>query len=1064
MLSHSLNTSKTIMAWVNNPHNDPSSSRIKRTTSAHPGQFSLHQGVLESEDPSTLASSLLGPYGRDQNSALLGGNNDVDFENFLETTEPFLPFEETPNANAIYSSAGTSAASSPAGNLNRIKPESPNSQRSSFSLPKNTSNSSSQTSIANQMSNHSSLPERKASEALANYQFGRELYAEDPTLPDQPSKPIQSDGLRSPPAYMPNFNANDWNNTSNLKYGLQIQDVPSKSRVETQIKVVMNFYPPPSESIVHLPTDTISKPKLQLRSPFTPIPSALSVDTIVVCESDHSQHVNICQGCIKRERKRAFRKKILSPTDEAHWRQDKEKRAIVFNCREVLDFGPLVNIVVDGKTVKSQQIELPMRMACYCRHHNEKLGFRALFVVSDYLGRVVARGSSRSIMITDDHKAANLKTSIGMKRPNPGVDDDILSPSPEADPPRKRTQASRSPSFVSHSQANSRPNTTLPSPRFSPAPTPNLAFTPISTQTNDYDFQRTASLDSLSMLMSRPVSAIHSPQESPAFVISPVEQFVAAQETFPNIKRIIPSSGSIRGGIEVTLLGEGFINGLVAKFGESKSVSTNCWSLTTIVTNLPPSRIAGPVLVTFEGFPMPGSQVFSYYDDTDRELIALALQVVGLKMNGRLEDARDIARRIVGSGTGFDATNVQQFQSMAGSTNRATSIPLNDLENLLLKCLDLVDLYTSDHTPNWQLSNSEGQTMLHLAACLGLHRFAEALLDRSGRLDIQDKNGFTALHFAGLHQHNDIVSLFLERGADPQQRTYTGETHVQLNESDCAIASVSSHSFAFNGDSEHHSFVFNGDSDSDSDSDSNSDSDGDSSSEDDKGAPDVVENKMTRTRRLRVMTRAESFRAYFESWRESAVFGKTAFGDEDTDMNLWDLIYPNTGDLLKDDDDDNCTVVSSGTVQAPPSYADIFPAGASSSADYSGAAIDEEKQKVAVSEEVALEVPFAGEVEGPSSEEEVLEAWKNKRKKIQNDRMFLYFWLPVFIFILVWVSMKVLTVYATFDSSAHLHEKLTEVFKKLLGSRNKLNFIEPVVKGAKNKFLEHTQGVRIVEL
>lgn len=180
----------------------------------------------------------------------------------------------------------------------------------------------------------------------------------------------------NPPSYMPDYNPNDWSDNSNLKYSIQVQDAPAKSRVETQIKIRMDFYPPPPESIVHLPTDTISKPKLQLRDPFTPIPTALSLDTIVVCDTDMNRFVNICRCCVNRERKRAFRKKTRLPIEEAHWSLDKEKRAIVFNCKEIVDFGPLVDIEVDGKTVKAKRLELPIRMACYCRHHHEKVGFR----------------------------------------------------------------------------------------------------------------------------------------------------------------------------------------------------------------------------------------------------------------------------------------------------------------------------------------------------------------------------------------------------------------------------------------------------------------------------------------------------------------------------------------------------------------------------------------------------------------------------------------------------------------------------------------------------------------
>ena len=80
-------------------------------------------------------------------------------------------------------------------------------------------------------------------------------------------------------------------------------------------------------------------------------------------------------------------------------------------------------------------------------------------------------------------------------------------------------------------------------------------------------------------------------------------------------------------------------------------------------------------------------------------------------MNGRLEDARDIARRIVGSTastptTPFDSTQIQQLTDY----NMGTNIPVDQLDGLLLKCLELIDQCPSQYLPNWQLSNAEGQT------------------------------------------------------------------------------------------------------------------------------------------------------------------------------------------------------------------------------------------------------------------------------------------------------------------------------------------------------------------
>lgn len=51
-------------------------------------------------------------------------------------------------------------------------------------------------------------------------------------------------------------------------------------------------------------------------------------------------------------------------------------------------------------------VVLPLRITCYCRHHREKVGFNVHFTMTDEAGRIVGTGSSRPIMITDDHKTA----------------------------------------------------------------------------------------------------------------------------------------------------------------------------------------------------------------------------------------------------------------------------------------------------------------------------------------------------------------------------------------------------------------------------------------------------------------------------------------------------------------------------------------------------------------------------------------------------------------------------------------------------------------------------------
>ncbi|CRK38644.1 hypothetical protein BN1708_007831 [Verticillium longisporum] len=235
---------------------------------------------------------------------------------------------------------------------------------------------------------------------------------------------------------------------------LIIHPTPTKSRVETQIPIKMTLLgAPPGVKRLHLPTHTISKPKLLAKSPSERSPDMLELYTQLVCtsamlvgdnkqrafkraaaashphpslnersasedsnEEDKPQNggeVRICQGCITRERKRAGRKKIKKVEEEEMWKKDENRRVIVFNTNEIKEWQPPSATPADPAVVGppepqypagALQVDAPMRIACYCRHHAEKMGFRVVFTIKDWQDRVVAQEMSHSIMITDDHK------------------------------------------------------------------------------------------------------------------------------------------------------------------------------------------------------------------------------------------------------------------------------------------------------------------------------------------------------------------------------------------------------------------------------------------------------------------------------------------------------------------------------------------------------------------------------------------------------------------------------------------------------------------------------------
>lgn len=192
---------------------------------------------------------------------------------------------------------------------------------------------------------------------------------------------------------------------------LIIHPTSQKSRVETQIPIKLTLYPfPAGVKKLRLPAHAISKPKFLAKSPLSRTPEILELHTNVVCTSamqdrnnlerafvraretrsgDGSNEaltplnggdVKICNGCIQRERKRASRKKQRKPEEDELFQKDEGKRVVVFNTSELKDWTESSKHAnSDASTsmlARSMQVELPMRIACYCRHQNEKIGFQ----------------------------------------------------------------------------------------------------------------------------------------------------------------------------------------------------------------------------------------------------------------------------------------------------------------------------------------------------------------------------------------------------------------------------------------------------------------------------------------------------------------------------------------------------------------------------------------------------------------------------------------------------------------------------------------------------------------
>ncbi|KAK7685167.1 hypothetical protein QCA50_011530 [Cerrena zonata] len=271
----------------------------------------------------------------------------------------------------------------------------------------------------------------------------------------------------------------------------------------------------------------------------------------------------------------------------------------------------------------------------------------------------------------------------------------------------------------------------------------------------------------------------------------------------PKIHRLIPSSGPTYGGIEVTVLGANFHPAMQLNcvFGDTPSSSTQRWSDNTLVCLLPASANAGVVPVWFDGVTKEedGSSpcLFTYTDETDRALMELALQVVGMKMTGKIEDARNVAMRIV---TGPSPDNNQGTMNpngamqLSNSSNSSFDIrqlllarasDSGDFQKLILDFLGLMDVdISTSSTASLEacisLTTASGQTLLHLATILNFSQVVAFLLSHEVDIDARDKNGFTALHFAASMRNTECARLLLEARADTEIVNALGKTSAEI--------------------------------------------------------------------------------------------------------------------------------------------------------------------------------------------------------------------------------------------------------------------------------------------
>ncbi|KKY29267.1 putative ankyrin repeat protein [Phaeomoniella chlamydospora] len=752
-------------------------------------------------------------------------------------------------------------------------------------------------------------------------------------------------GISSPPSTAPSIDGNPV---------LTVFPTSLKSRVETQIPIRMTLHPlPPGITKLKLPTHTISKPKFLAKPPPERSPEILELHTSLVCSSAMQDpeklkrafarargdemgatsknspassaasespkdeegekpldggEVTICSGCIQRERKRASRKKLKKPEEEQLFLRDEEKRVVVFNTNEIKEWTDQSkdpqkgNANTPAEVEESlptgiMQVELPMRIACYCRHHNEKIGFQVIFSIKDHTDKVIAQAISNSIMITDDHKthappppvpssAAGLPDGVQVpskgvfpstapetpagpqnnqnnanifkqsfsttdlqalhqnfsaplqmaSSSNPfaipstksGTTSATLTPRNLSRPPspgatsgpvskRRKQSSGKVPSMLAMTRLDtqnapaattSTPTSAAPS-QFPPnmtnynAPSdrgfvmPNsrpghFAPSPPTPNGNDSGFvppvNRSFSMDNLSRsgMISAPNSRQPSRPNSPVSTrpslsaadnqhtqTMPAQMFSThARRPAPLIHKLVPAEGSILGGTEVTLLGNGFHQGLEVMFGDTEATTTTYWGEKCLNCITPPAIQPGTVTVVFKhehphfasvpGQSQPRQTVFTYVDDREVELYRLALKTLGKRLQNPTDDPYAAAQQLLG-GSNQRMWGVQNnFSNAAGQQRQTGPVvsafgDLTDLEASMAVVLDTFDQQGPYTVASLDLQRPSGHTLLHLASSLGMTRFVSALLARGADPNMLDNNGNTPMHLAAMFGHSHIV-------------------------------------------------------------------------------------------------------------------------------------------------------------------------------------------------------------------------------------------------------------------------------------------------------------------
>ncbi|KAF8123646.1 hypothetical protein EV363DRAFT_1547406 [Boletus edulis] len=604
-----------------------------------------------------------------------------------------------------------------------------------------------------------------------------------------------------------------------------------------------------------LPPGTSTKRRTRREGKIDPAPlDILHLTATITCASAPHNPVVSCGSCRNREAKRVARKlaaRVRPARSDSDTPEDGCERPrsikedttsiIQFNCPDVLDFSAGSAVLPHHREKVGFNIHFAMM------DHNGRLvgtGMTPPIMITDDHKSTVKSGTVPSTPVVEtqvdwsslppaasptdntsqpktrskpydmvgrgnqskfsrEASVTSLSSAITSPSIRPSTGPNTRPPTPSQLPQSSSPVSVHQPSvaFVTDTNSPSTFNSSEPISASFPNSVPGTAvFGP----PNDFSTVTTPQFSSPCDMFSpntspvtQPSQLLVPPRPMPFLFFNPSSPPSVTSLPLPKIHRLIPSSGPTHGGIEVTVLGENFHPPIQLNcvFGDVVASSTQRWSDNTLLCVLPPQSAPGVVAVWFEGLDeiknstLPS--LFTCTDESDRVLMELALQVVGLKMTGKIEDAKNIALRIVGStgtedspsGSNSAADDIMQVASSSFHDIRPLLFlrlgERHDYEAAVIKFLSLVDVPIEKHSgmpPTVAMSHciSSRQTLLHLAF----------LIAHGVDLDARDRNGCTALHFAILVQSKECTRLLVVAGADLEIVNALGKTPQDIAPSD----------------------------------------------------------------------------------------------------------------------------------------------------------------------------------------------------------------------------------------------------------------------------------------